>query len=67
MIKQCTRCGEWKEESEFFKRATGKSQSECKACHREVDNVSRQKRKGEDGVNLRNRLDKFMIGEFVCF
>lgn len=40
MLKQCTKCGEFKEEEEFSwkNKAQGKRHSQCKECRRKADN-----------------------------
>ena len=73
MDKYCKRCGVWKDEDDFAMKTDKRRHLVCRECNNRAIRETRdsrltyQKRKETNGVQLRNYIDRFTIGEFVCF
>jgi len=72
MEKLCAHCKTWKDKEEFSIMRNGKLHSWCRACNTEAKREFRKREKershrGGDGMQVKNYVDKFSIGKFICF
>ena len=68
MLKQCTKCGEWKEETEFSwkNKSEGKRHSQCKECRRQKDRVYyEQNSERKNKIRSRSREHRKNIKDFI--
>lgn len=68
MLKQCTKCGEWKEETEFSwkSKSEGKRHSQCKECRRQKDRAYyKQNPERKNKIRSRSKEHRKNIKDFI--
>ena len=69
MVKTCAHCKVPKDEGEFSKRENGRLSSWCRECNNEAirEKNNRCSRNEREGMKIKDYIDKFTVGKFVCF